>query len=416
MKPLLKTVVAISLLLTIHALPESIEDVKELPQSKEPIVEAEESEPQARVERCTTCTSLNLKIKSPKEVFAALKSLPGAEVHTQQSYQSCLSDKGCAGLKIKDGKIIERFGNTEAFNAAAAADVNNEFIFHSGFANNALEGTLGNQPFWWMNQDSPFKASGGSGSFEKFSKSSSSSYSNSGSSGGVSGALNLGANPFLNGDLSLGADIKPGYQSSSFESSSYSASNKGEMDLSQNPFLNGGYKAGQGFQSAFEASGSQNFGAGAYGNKASSGYIGSSPAPFVPGASNVNLIQNEKADFDFTQQQQTQQNIDEIFQSSGNVGIEASAGDLEQTCSAEGYSCVQRSLCNNGVAFVQVKVKVSNYFWSNLCFIFNANTADFVSTLFMSFSYFCNFLSIVTKIKFMKKSFRYRRLSISINF
>lgn len=377
MKPLLKTVVALSLLLAaVHALPENIEDVKELPQSKEPVVEAEESEPQARIERCTTCTSLNIKLKSPREVFAALKALPGAEVHTQQSFQGCSSDKGCAGLKIKDGNIIERYGNADAFNAAAAADVNNEFSFQAaGFGNNVFEG-LDNPPFWWMNQDSPFKAGGASGSFEKFSKSSSSSFSGGGAggiAGGVAGALDLGANPFLNGDFSkLAADIKPSYQSSAFESS-YSTSNNGEVDLSKNPFLNGGFKAGQGFQSAFEANAAaqkfgagtaaQNFGAGAFvsGNKAVNGYVGSSPAPFVPVGANVNLIQNGKADFDFQQQQQTQQNIDEIFQSSGNVGVEAQVGDLEQTCAADGYSCVLKSLCNNGVAFVQVKVKVSRF-------------------------------------------------------
>ncbi|XP_046975689.1 uncharacterized protein LOC124541826 isoform X2 [Vanessa cardui] len=391
MKPLLKTVAAICLLLIVHALPENIEDVKELPQSKEPIVEAEESEPQARVERCTTCGSGNLK--SPQALLAELQALPGSEVHTQQSFEGCSSDKGCAGLKLKDGKVIERYGNVDAYNAAAAADINNEFHFHSGFGKNVFEGGLpGNGPFWWMNQDSPFKAgAGSSGNFEKYSKSSSSSFSTSGASGaangvGAVGALDLAGNPFLNGDLAnLGAaqaigGIKPSnFQSSTFESSSFSASNKGEVDLSKNPFLNGGFKAdqagsgfgfgsgaaGSNFDAASQsfnanAANSQSFGSSysggfASGNKVSTGYTGSSPTPFATPVSNINLIQSEKAnEFDYEQQQQTQQNFDKVFQSAGSVGIDTSGGDLQQTCATEGYSCVIKSQCNNGVAYLRI--------------------------------------------------------------
>nr|XP_026483326.1 uncharacterized protein LOC113391550 isoform X1 [Vanessa tameamea] len=395
MKPLLKTVAAICLMLIVHALPENIEDVKELPQSKEPIVEAEASEPQARVERCTTCASGNFK--SPQALLAELQALPGSEVHTQQSFEGCSSDKGCAGLKLKDGKVIERYGNADAYNAAAAADINNEFHFHSGFGKNVFEGGLpGNGPFWWMNQDSPFKAgAGSSGNYEKYSKSSSSSYSSSGSNGGASGVgavggLDLAGNPFLNGDLaSLGAGqniggIKPSnFQSSSYDSSSFSSSNKGEVDLSKNPFLNGGFKAdqaGSGFgfgsngaagsnfdaasnsQSQYNANSanSQSFGNSysggfASGNKVSTGYTGSSPTPFATPVSNINLIQSDKTnEFDYEQQQQTQQNFDNVFQSSGSVGIDTSGGDLQQTCATEGYSCVIKSQCSNGVAYLRI--------------------------------------------------------------
>ncbi|XP_023943390.2 uncharacterized protein LOC112049644 isoform X2 [Bicyclus anynana] len=375
MKPLLRTVVAISLLLSIHALPENIEDVKELPQYKEPVVEAEASDPQARVERCTTCSSV-IKLKSPKPALAALTALPGAEFHTQQSFQSCSSDKGCAGLKVKDGNIIQRYGNVDAFNAAAAADLNNEFTFHSAAALADLlsaAGSSGNVPFWWMNQDSPFKAGGGK-SFEKFSKSESASFS-SGGAGIGAGELNLAANPFLGGDLSkglgAGVAVKPAAFSSAYESA-YSA-NSGAVDLSTNPFLNGGLKASQagvqgayGANSAFGASNfgaasSQNFGAassqnfGAAGAQnlgagyTGAGYTGSSPAPFASTGTNINLIQSEKAnEFDFAQQQ-TQQNIDEIFQSSANVGLDVSGGELQQACSAQGYVCALKTQCTNGV-------------------------------------------------------------------
>ncbi|XP_050358388.1 uncharacterized protein LOC126778781 isoform X7 [Nymphalis io] len=377
MKPLLKTVVAISLLLIVHAHPENIEDVKELPQSKELAVEAEESEPQARVERCTTCGTGNLK--SPQALFADLQAVPGAEVHTQQSFEGCSSEKGCAGLKIKDGKVVERYGNADAYNAAASANSNNEFKFYSGLAKNVFEGTLpGNGPHWWMNQDSPFKGgAASSGKFEKFSKSSSSSYSSTGSSGaGANSALNLAGNPFLNGDLAtLAAEqnvgvIKPSnFQSSSYESSSFSASNKGKVDLSNNPFLNGGFKAGQtgfgfGATAGFDAANSQSYNANANaqsfgnsysggfasGNKVSTGYASLTPQ-IATSVSNVNQIQGEKAnEFDYQQQtQQSQQNFNTAFQSSGSV----SGSGLQQTCATEGYSCVIKSQCNNGVAYLR---------------------------------------------------------------
>lgn len=382
MKPLLPIVVTI-LALTANALPENIEDVKELPQNKEPVVEAEESDPQARVERCTTC-SPKLGLKSPKDVLAAIQQLPGAEVHTQQSFESCTSEKGCAGLKVKDGKVIQRFGNADAFRNAAAQDTGNEFTFHAaGSLGNILEGGLGGEggPFWWMNQNSPFKGAGaaGGGNFEKFEKSSSSSFSTTGAGGGA--GFDLNGNPFLNGDFSkqfagagfaAGAAEKPsGYQSSSFESSSFSTSNKnGEVDLSKNQFLNGG-KAGAG---GFTAQGSVGFGANGAGagqfgqtgfgaqnsysqsqfNKfGANGYAGSSPSPFTASSagSNINLIQNsQKAnEFDF-ESQQSQTNVDEAFQSTGNVNAhEHTGGDLQQTCSGQGYVCVPKSQCNNGV-------------------------------------------------------------------
>ncbi|XP_047513638.1 uncharacterized protein LOC125055288 isoform X1 [Pieris napi] len=412
MKPLLQTVVAISLLLAVQAHPENIEDVKELPQTKEPIVEAEESEPQKRLERCSTCGPLN--IKSPKEVLASLQALPGAEVHTQQSFEGCSSEKGCAGVKVKDGQVVQRYGNANAFKAAEAADTGNEFNFLTA-------GTLAANPFWWMNQDGPFK----NGNFEKFSKSSFTS-SSSGSSSGLSGALNLAANPFLNGDFSNVA-TKPNFQSSSssFESS---YSSKGDLDLAKNPFLNGGFKAGAfgaqnagafgaqnagafgaqnagafgaqnagafgaqnagafgaqnagafGAQNAGAygaqnagfgaglgqtnvaagagnyAAGSNSFGAqssfGAQGNYGASSlgtnYAGAGVRPIGAGGSNVNLVQTAQKASDFDFSQQTQQNIDELFQGSGNV--DTSGGDLQQTCAGQGYICVPRAQCNNGV-------------------------------------------------------------------
>lgn len=399
MKPLLQTVVALSLLLIVRALPENIEDVKELPQSKEPVVEAEESEPQTRVERCTKCAANTLKIKTPREILAALQALPAGEVHTQQSYEGCSSDKGCAGLKLKDGEVVEKYGDVDAFKAAAAADVNNEFNFRAGFANNVLEGAFGEKPFWWMNQNSPFKlGSANGGSFEKYSKSSSSKYSSSASGGAIGGGLDLATNPFLNGNVALGAGqniatVKPNsFQSSSYEASSFSSSNKGDFDLSKNPFLNGGFKAGQagavGFgaglaaNQGFGASGvAQNFDASAVNsastinaaaaqgfgtsfgtgfesaNNVATGYVGSSPSPFV--TPNINVIQDEKAsEFDFEQQQQTQQNVDNFFQS-GNVGIDVSGGDLQQSCVSEGFSCVIKSQCNNGVAYLRINPGVS---------------------------------------------------------
>ncbi|XP_052757980.1 serine-rich adhesin for platelets [Galleria mellonella] len=478
MKPL-HTVVAICLLITVTALPENIEDVKELPQSKEPIVEAEESETSPRKERCSSCAT-KFNVKSPNDVLAAIQALPGAEVHTQQSFEGCSSDKGCAGIKVKDGRVIERFGNVDAFRAAAAADTANEFNFHAAgtFGNNVFEGGLpGNGPFWWMNQDSPFKSGDSGGNFEKFSKSSSSSFSSSGSTG--AGGIDISANPFLNGGFVAGAaggaqGGKPAsaFESSSFESSSFSS--KGNIDLSKNPFLNGGVKLGQGgFQaqggfgssqgssqfgsqssgfgatgqsasfgagsqsagfgagsqttgfgagsqtagfgagsqtagfgagsqssgsatgsqsgygassqgsglnaqgafnsgsqsgSSFQSSSSgfQSFGAGQTtgssqgassqggynsgsfsGNKfAGSGFVGSSPRPFTastPGAG-INLIQNTQktSEFDYSQSV----NIDES--SRGTTGV-SSGGALQQTCSGQGYVCVHKAQCNNGV-------------------------------------------------------------------
>lgn len=394
MKPLLQTVVALSLLLIVCALPENIEDVKELPQSKEPVVEAEESEPQTRVERCTKCAANTLKIKTPREILAALQALPAGEVHTQQSYEGCSSEKGCAGLKLKDGEVVEKYGNVDA------ADVKNGFNFQAGFANNVLEGAFGEKPFWWMNQNSPFKlGSANGGNFEKYSKSSSSKYSSSASSGANGGGLDLATNPFLNGNVALGsgqniASVKPNtFQSSSYESSSsFSSSNKGDFDLSKNPFLNGGFKAGQagavgfgaglaanqGFgasgvaqnfdasvinsASAINAAAAQGFGT-SFGtgfesaNNVATGYVGSSPSPFV--TPSINVIQDEKAsEFDFEQQQQTQQNVDNFFQSS-NVGIDVSGGDLQQSCVSEGFSCVIKSQCNNGVAYLRINPGVS---------------------------------------------------------
>lgn len=258
MKPLLAAFVALCVVIA-QTQADDLEDIKVLPQDPSPIKETEsESEPQNRGERCTSCKGgVNLKIKSPNDVLAAIQALPGGEVHTQSSFEGCSSDKGCAGLKVKDGKVIERFGNIDAFRNAAASDTNNEFSFHAaGSLGNVLQGGIPKDgPFWWMNENSPFKngASGG-GSFEKFSQSSS-SFSSSGGAGstgaggaGFGGKIDLSANPFLNGDFSKlaggaagfgisaqGAEAKPGFQSSSFESSSssFSSSNKGDIDLSK---------------------------------------------------------------------------------------------------------------------------------------------------------------------------------------
>ena len=396
MKPLFPIVVAI-LVLAANAHPENIEDVKELPQSNEPVLEAEASEPQARAERCTACAGTH-NLKSPKELLAALKTLPNAEVHTQESFEGCSSEKGCAGLKVKDGKVVEKFGNIQAFQAAANANTGNEFQFQAA-GNSVFEGGAPNGgPFWWMNQDSPFKAgaANGGGSFEKFSKSSSSFSS---SSNGGAGGVDLAANPFLNGGFAkLGGAGFTGTGGNFANSQSFESSSTKEIDISKNPFLNGGVSgAGVGFgagnafgsqssfgsnsqssfgaqggQGGFGAQGSQNgFGAqggqagfGAQGSQSGfgssfnankfasgSGYTGSSPAPFAPaGGANVNLIQNSQKEYDFEQQQQTQQNIDEIFKSTGNVNAhDNSGGDLQQTCAGQGYVCVHKSQCNNGV-------------------------------------------------------------------
>ncbi|XP_026313889.1 uncharacterized protein LOC113225702 isoform X2 [Hyposmocoma kahamanoa] len=389
----LHTIVAFCLILAASA----VENI-------EPIAESEEREPQTRAERCTTCGTTNFK--SPNQVLAHIQSLPGAEVHTQQSFEECSSDKGCAGIKVKDGKVIERFGNADAFKAAAAADLANEFQFHVA-GSNVFDGGIPNAgPYWWMSQNSPFKAgaSAGGGNFEKFSQSSSSFSSSGNTAGGgaqfggaggqfggsggqIGGSIDLSANPFLNGEFSKiagsfggGQEVKPStFQSSSFESSSFSTSNKGGIDLSKNPYLNAGANKFQG--AGFQASGAgfasgnqnQNFGQGFSGQgssgskfASSSGYVGSSPSPFTASTSgnNLNLIQNTQKTSEFDFEQQNQQNIDEVFQGTGNVHAhEHSGGDLQQTCAGQGYVCVHKAQCNNGVvntngaAVLQAKTK-----------------------------------------------------------
>lgn len=380
MKPLFSIVVAI-LVIAANAHPENIEQVKELPQSHEPVLEAEASEPQARTERCTACAGTH-SLKSPKELLASLKTLPNAEVHTQSTFEECSSEKGCAGVKIKDGKIVQKFGNLQAFKAAANADAANEFQFQAA-GNSVFEGGVANGgPFWWMNeQNSPFKNAGAGGSFEKFSKSSS-SFTSSSNTG--AGGVDLGANPFLNGGFSKLAG-NAGFTgaggnfagSQSFESSSSTK----EIDISKNPFLSGGatgfggqssfggaqgnFGAGQSGYNSFSSGSSSNFGS------SGSGYTGSSPSPFAASSgANVNLIQNsQKNEFDYAQQ--TQQNIDEIFQSTGNVNAhDNSGGDLQQTCAGQGYVCVLKSQCNNGVVntngggLLQANTQVSFFFIS----------------------------------------------------
>ncbi|XP_022824038.1 uncharacterized protein LOC111354734 [Spodoptera litura] len=350
MKPLFPIVVAF-LVIAANAHPENIEEVKELPQSHEPVLEAEASEPQARTERCTACAGTH-SLKSPKELLASLKTLPNAEVHTQSSFEECSSEKGCAGVKIKDGKIIQKFGNLQAFKAAANADSANEFQFQAA-GNSVFEGGVANGgPFWWMNeQNSPFKNAGGS--FEKFSKSSS-SFTSSSNSG--AGGVDLGANPFLNGGFSKlagGAGFTGAGGNFAGSQSFESSSSTKEIDISKNPFLSAG-ATGFGGQSSFgSAQGSFGGGQSGYnsyssGSKFGSGYTGSSPSPFAASSgANVNLIQNsQKNEFDYAQQ--TQQNIDEIFQSTGNVNAHDNSG-LQQTCAGQGYVCVLKSQCNNGV-------------------------------------------------------------------
>lgn len=408
MKPLLGAVVAICLLSVSRALPENIEDVKSLPQVKEPVIEAEDSKPQARTERCTSCVSGGLKVglNSPNEL-AALQAIPGAEIHTQSTFEGCSSERGCAGIKTKDGRVIERFGNVDAFKAAAAADTGNEFSFHAAGSNwnKIFEGGIPkNGPFWWMNDDSPFKNVGSGGSYEKFSKTSTSSFSsNGGTTGGgasLSGSLDLSGNPFLNGDFSklsgqggsfslsgsegnqfLNKPATSGgnYQTSSFESSSFGSSSKGssELDLSKNPFLNGAFnKFGQGasFQGQFQGSSLPQGSANSVNKFSSSSvqgsYTGSSPSPFTAynGGSNVNLIQNTQKTNEFDFEQQNQQNIDEAFKGTGNVhGHEHSGGELQQTCAGQGYVCVHKAQCNNGVVntnganILQARTKVRSF-------------------------------------------------------
>lgn len=403
MRPL-HTIVAICLFLSASA----VENI-------EPLAESENSAPQTRAERCTTCGGV---VPNVNRILAQIQAVPVTEIHTQSSFEECSSEKGCAGIKVKDGKVIERFGNDDAFKAAAAADFANEFQFH-GAGSNVFQGGIPNAgPYWWMNENSPFKtgASGGGGGFEKFSKSSSSFTSSGNAAGGGGGAqfggagaqfggsgaqfggsIDLSGNPFLNGEFSKnagsfagGQETKPStFQSSSaFESSSFSSSNKGDaIDISKNPFLNGAsankFQGAGGFQSsgAGFASGNQNqnnFGQASFSGQSasgskfggSSGYVGSSPSPFTASTAgnNVNLIQNSQkaSEFDLEQSQQSLLNIDEAFQGTGNVHAhEHSGGELQQTCAGQGYVCVHKAQCNNGVvntngaAVLQAKTKVS---------------------------------------------------------
>ncbi|CAH2056053.1 unnamed protein product, partial [Iphiclides podalirius] len=341
MKPLLRTVVAICLLLGTHAHPENIEEVKELPPGKEPVVEAEESQPQARVERCSACSSTINLAKSPKEIVAALQSLPAGEVHTQQSFEGCSSSKGCAGIKLQDGKVTQKFGNLNAFGG------NDAFKAASAFGSNVLGGKNTNEPFWWMGANSPFK-NVNSESFQ----SKSSSYSSSGSSSGFA-AQDLSKNAFLNPNGLNGQ--------ASFESSSYQK----EFNVANNPFLNGNINRGQGNQAAQGFASNQNSNAfsSAFGSSQSSysggstssdkfagvGYTGSSPAPFATATgsgSNVNLIQTAQKEFDFGQSQQTIG--DDIFAGSTPAPGLGVQGDLQQTCAGQGSACVLKATCVGG--------------------------------------------------------------------
>lgn len=385
MKPLFSIVVAI-LVIAANAHPENIEDVKELPQSKEPVVEAEESEPQARKERCTACSGTQ-SLKSQNQVLAAVKNLPHSEVHTQESFEECSSEKGCAGIKLKDGKVVQKFGNLEAFKAAALQNAGNEFQFQAA-ANSVFEGGVPNGgPYWWMNQNSPFKNAGAAGGAhsEKFSKFQSSSFTSS--SNGGAGGVDIAANPFLNGDFSK---LSGGFTSSGgnfaagqgFDSASAGGSFGGAQGAGQGAGFGQGGSFGQssfgsnsqssfaqGGQGLAGQAGQSNFNAFNAGSKfGSTGYTGSSPAPFASSGSNVNLIQNsQKGAFDFDQQQQTQQSIDEAFQSTGNVQGQSTGGDLQQTCAGQGYICVHKAQCNNGVvntnggSLLQANTQVSDY-------------------------------------------------------
>ncbi|XP_013136391.1 PREDICTED: uncharacterized protein LOC106101639 isoform X2 [Papilio polytes] len=349
MKPLLSTVVAICLILPTLAHPENIEEVKELPQSKQPVLEAEESKPQARKERCSKCSStVNLDLKTPKDLIAALQTLPGGEVHTQQSFEGCSSSKGCAGIKVQDGKVTDKFGNLNAFGGE------NTFKAGSTFGSNLLNGKISGEPLWWMGANSPFK------NVNSASYKASSSYTSTtgGAIGGAIGAggVDLSKNIFLNpGAGGFGA----GQSNYDASSSSFQATKEGEIDVVNNPFLNGninlaqsGVGAGQGFGAgqaggAYGASSTTAFGSG-------SGYVGSSPSPFATSTgSNINLIQSAQKPsvFDFDQSQQTIS--DDIFAGGSNVNLQGQAGgELEQSCLGQGYACVLRSQCSNGVTSV----------------------------------------------------------------
>ncbi|CAK1592827.1 unnamed protein product [Parnassius mnemosyne] len=336
MKPLLRTVAAICLILTTHALPENIEDVKELPQSKEPVVEAEESAPQARAERCTSCSStINLSSKSPQDIIAALQTLPGGAVHTQQSFEGCSSSKGCAGIKYQDGKVTNKFGNLNAFGGE------NAFKAGSSFGSNLLNGQISNKPFWWMGDNSPFNNLN-SGNFET--KTSSSGFtSNSGGKGqstyetssssfqsSQEGGIDVANNPFLNGNINFGQSGFAAGQGSGFASGSQGAGSS----------FQSGFGTGQ---STYSGSGSNKF--------SGAGYTGSSPRPFATSTgSNVNLIQNTQKvnEYDFDQTQQAVNG--DIFSETSNVNIQGQTdGDLQQTCTGQGYVCVLKSQCINGI-------------------------------------------------------------------
>ncbi|GBP20239.1 hypothetical protein EVAR_82112_1 [Eumeta japonica] len=358
MKPLLLTV---AVLLLAHSA--SLENTKD--ENIDPKTEHEGDQSQTREGRCTSCSaSASLAIKSPNDVLSAIQSLPGAEVHSQSTFEGCSSEKGCAGVKVKDGQVVERYGNVDAFKAAAAADSANEFSFHSaGNLANVFKGG-NNVPFWWMNENSPFKNAAAGGSFQKFSKSSSSTFSSGGSgSVGGAGSLDLAGNPFLNGDFSKGAagqgfavGSNPGaskFQSSSFESSSsFSSSNNGQIDLSNNPFLSG--KLGAGFQAGGSKFGTQ-------------GFVGSTPGPFTASTagSGINLIQgNQKNRFEYTQQAQGAG--DAFGSGSLQSGFQSSGSDV--ACSAQNYECVAKSQCingvinTNGVGIIQARGKVERIF------------------------------------------------------
>lgn len=329
MKPLLNIVVTICLVVATTALPENIEDVKQLPQTKEPVVEAAEGQNHPRIERCSAC-SAKLHLNQPN--FAALQQ---GEVHTSQSFEGCTSDSGCAGVKIKDGKIIEKFGNLEAFENAAASNSANEYQFLTVNAlKNALEKGIPNEgPFWWMNQNSPFKASG----FQKYT-SKSSQYTSSSNNGGLS------ENIFLNGEFSKGVGFNSGSAGFSSGSAGFSSAAAGyggsvsSGSLGENPFLNG---------------------------QVGAGYSGSSPRPFTASTvgSNINLIQNSQKEYS------QGASIDDVFAGSGNVRPNENAGDLQQTCAGQGYVCVPRSQCNNGVVNInggilpQASSQVSDIYW-----------------------------------------------------
>ncbi|CAB3257379.1 unnamed protein product [Arctia plantaginis] len=378
MKPLFPIVVAI-LVIATNAHSKSTES-KVLAESKEPVAEAEESEPQTRSERCTVCSGTSSLKTHSHHASGNFQTLPQiSEVHTQQFFEECNSEKGCAGVKLKDGKLVQKYGDLDAFKAAAEANNGDEFQFQAA-ASKVLEGKIPNSgPFWWMNENSPFKNVGGAGgNSQKFSKFQSSSFSTA--SNGGSGGVNIAANPFLNGELSKinngftsgganfagqGFKASGGSQGAGFSTSGTGLAN-GFGSGSQSSYGSSSQNSFAGGQNGFSAQGGLNqagFGGGLGGSQSNfnafnsaskfgSGFTGSSPAPFSSTGANVNLIQNSQktSDYDFEQQQQTQQNIDEAFAATGNVqGSVNSGGELQQTCTGQGYICVHKTQCNNGV-------------------------------------------------------------------